>query len=243
MKMRAMGIVSFGICVGLAAAMPATAGQAAPSAEVTAGLQELDEIMVRGKRLKQTIVEAEDEFFSLFNNLNKDDDYDTHCQQLNVDPESQIRSRVCMPGFVANAMAEWAASKLDCTDFSNFAGMDGRISPGEADDDDDLKAHFTLLDINHDGFLSLMEYAERQTNFQTNCYQPPPPQLVLMEGTQKWYEHSMRVINSDSRLQKMAGRLDDLYHELWSEQQRLNTVEESLQVQRHPVGNVGPRTR
>ena len=243
MKQSAVGVAIVGLCIGLAAAMPVSAAEAATPADVPAGLQELDEIMVRGKRLKQTIAEAEDEFFSLFNAVNKDDDYDTHCQQLNVDPESQIRSRVCMPGFVADAMAHWAASKVDCTDFTSIAGMDGRISPGEADDDEDLKAHFTLLDINHDGFLSLMEYAERQTNFQTNCYQAPPPQLVLMEGTQRWYEHSMRVINTDPRLQKMAGHLDDLYHELWSEQQRLETVEASLQAERRAAGSVGPRAR
>lgn len=83
-----------------------------------------------------------------------------------------------------------------------------------------------------------MEYTERNM--------PLKPQLVLMEGTQKWYDHSMKVINSDPRLQKMAGHLDDLYHELHAEQSRLTAARAALDADAIPVTAKpasGPRVR
>jgi hypothetical protein len=235
-----------------AAATVALGAETAPtqtSARPAAGdaLQELDEIMVRGKKLKQVIADAEDEFFSIFNDVNTDDDYDTSCVYLNLDAGnggSLLKSRVCMPGFVADAMASWAVSKVECTDFNDHDGdFDGRISRDEADEDEDLKNLFIVLDKNHDQYLSAMEYAERNMPLTPGCYQPPPPQLV-MEGTQKWYDHSMKVINGDPRLQKMAGHLDDLYRELYAEEAQLTRVKAALDVDAVPVAvkpNPGPR--
>jgi hypothetical protein len=238
----------------LAIATTTLAADAAPAqtSATAAGdaLQELDEIMVRGKKLKQVIADAEDEFFDLFNDVNTDDDYDTNCSYLNLDAGnggSQLKSRVCMPGFVADAMAQWAVSKVECTDFNDHDGnFDGRISRDEADEDDDLKDLFIVLDKNHDQYLSAMEYAERNMPLKSGCYQPPPPQLVLMEGTQKWYDQSMKVINSDPRLQKMAGHLDDLYRELYAEESRLTAAKAALDANAIPVTAKpvsGPRVR
>jgi hypothetical protein len=253
--------------------IPATSSAAEPasieaSAPASDALQELEEILVRGEKLKNLITDAEDEFFDLFNDVNTDDDYDTSCVYLNLDTEgaSLIKSRVCIPGFVADAIAQSFVSKSECSDFATFDGnFDGRISWDEAtgaariesdaaalggDADTwrmDLKALFTSLDRNHDGYLSVMEYSNRLTAATpSNCYQPPPPQLVLMEGTQKWYEHSMQVINSDARLQKMAAQLDDLYHELFEEESRLRTAHVRRDAERVPVvakPNPGPRVR
>jgi hypothetical protein len=235
-----------------AAALPTSASPAnATQPEAAAGtVQELDEIMVRGKKIKQLIADAEDEFFSVFNDVNTDDDYDTSCVYLSLDTEhggSNLKSRVCMPGFVADAMADWAVSKVECTDFNDHdSNFDGRISVEEASEDDDLNALFYVLDKNHDHYLSAMEYSERNMPPTPGCYQPPPPQLVLMEGTQKWYEHSMQVIKSDPRLQKMAGHLDDLYHELYAEESKLNAAQAQREANAVPVvakPNPGPRAR
>lgn len=263
----------------LAAALPlvptsssaADSAQPEESAPTDDAPQELEEILVRGKKLKQQIADAEDDFFNLFNKVNTDDDYDTSCVYLNLDTEglTTIKSRVCIPGFVADAIAQSFVAKAECSDFGKYdLDYDGRVSwyevnevadeeerAKEAGDMDagnlgsavELRALFTSLDRNHDRYLSILEYAERNSVATPSpCHQPPPPQLVLMEGTKKWYEHSMQVINSDPRLQKMAGHLDDLYHELFVEESRIKEAKARLDATGVPVvarPNRGPRVR
>jgi hypothetical protein len=214
-------------------------------------LEELDEVFVRGGRLRDRIVRAEDEFYKLFNQINTDDRYDTSCPYLN-DPDdrtSRIQFRMCIPGFVAEAMADWAVYKAQCEpEFRNFdTNRDGRVSAIEASVNGDLAFQFEQFDEDGDGYLN--QYQEFR-NFENwarmnmNCYRPPPPDLVLMNGTKDWYEHTMKVINSDPRLQEMAGKLDEMHRELNMIQSRANTLEdlrrESMSSRpRNP--NAGPR--
>lgn len=71
-------------------------------------LEELDEVVVVGGRLYDRIVKAEDNLFKAFNEANEDDDFDTNCANVIVDPDSRIESRFCMPAFFADAKAEQA---------------------------------------------------------------------------------------------------------------------------------------
>jgi hypothetical protein len=109
---------------GAADAAPAAAGATAqtPINQV----QELDEILVRGKRLRDAIADAEDDFFALYNKLNKDDDYSTSCIYVNTDPDSQIKSRLCIPGFLADALADQVYFAEQCQ------------SPGQDEDGNDF---------------------------------------------------------------------------------------------------------
>lgn len=77
-------------------------------------LVELDEIMVRGQNVRNAIADAEDEFFSLYNRLNKDNDYSTTCVYINMDPDTRIRSRICIPGFMADALADQVYFAQQC---------------------------------------------------------------------------------------------------------------------------------
>lgn len=97
-----------------AAATPTTAAAASTASPAEAPLEELDEILVRGQSLTRAIADAEDDFFKLYNNLNKDDDYDTSCVYLALDPSSRITSRTCIPGFVADAMADQVYFAEEC---------------------------------------------------------------------------------------------------------------------------------
>ena len=83
---------------GAAASVPAASGNGQAVAE-------LDEIMVRGSRIREAIAAAEDEFFVLYNTLNKDDDYSASCVFIPLG-DTQIRSHLCIPGFMADAMAD-----------------------------------------------------------------------------------------------------------------------------------------
>lgn len=233
------------------AAPAAVAGQSAQPVEE---LLELDEVVVRGERLRDIIVKAEDEFYKLYNQLNKDDKYDVSCPHLNLsaDSGSRINTRLCLPGFVADAIADYAVYKVSCEPtFSNFdANRDGRVSRMEAMVNSDLQFQFDELDRNEDGYLD--EFGEFRA-FETwalmnlNCYRPPPPELVLMEGTEKWYAHMMKVTNSDPRLREMAGRLDDLHQEMMLVQRRYREVvgeqREARTGKAPDMSRTGPRSR
>lgn len=261
-KIRVGAGLAVAVLLGLFAAGAVQSGEAPPQPEASRTLapeelpldelEELDEVFVRGGRLRDRIIRAEDEFYKLFNQLNTDDQYDTNCPYLNTDPDnpgSRLQFRMCLPGFVADAMADWAVFKVQCEpEFRNFdSNRDGRISRMEAMSNADMSFQFDSLDENDDDHLN--EYQEFRTfagwaQMNQNCYRPPPPDLVLMEGTSAWYAHMMKVINSDPRLQEMAGKLDDMHRELRMIQTRYNSLEDEKKDAmstrpRNP--NAGPR--
>lgn len=239
-----------------AAAAPAPAAAGAPAS--TDPVQELDEIMVRGKRLLDLIADEEDDFYALFNKVNKDEKYDTSCVYLNTDPDSlasSIKSRVCIPGFVADAMADFQVWKMRCQPpyegFDEFDCLDrnndNRLSWDEAAARQELEADFTVMDQDQDGKVTRDEFsAGNQATGSPVVYQPPPPQLVLMEGTKAWYDHMMKVIREDPQLGEMAGKLDDLYRELAQVQSRYAELDPNANKAVQPVSNkrsTGPRTK
>jgi hypothetical protein len=85
-----------------AASAAALAPESAPAAaqQTAQPTTELDEIWIHGKRLADRITAAEDEFFPIFNKVNKNDDYDIRCGYTYLSPDSLIMSRLCVPGFL-----------------------------------------------------------------------------------------------------------------------------------------------
>lgn len=218
-----------------------------PSADNAGGaepMMELDEILVHGKRLQERIIEAEDEFYKLFNQINKDDDYDTNCAMLNLsaDSGSRLNSRLCMPVFVANAIADYTVFRRQCQPpldgFDEFSCLDRnddeRLNRQEASVRPSLDAQFMMLDADSNGYLSRDELPEEGMGGAPG-YMPPPPELVLMEGTDKWYAHTMSVIRSDPRLQEMAGRLDELHLEMSETRRRVAQIEGERAANAPPV--------
>jgi len=156
------------------------ADSGAPNATAASGsepaAQELDEIMVRGTRVREAIATAEDQFFVLYNSMNKDDDYSASCVFIPLG-DTQIRSHICIPGFMADAMADQVYFSEQC----RASARDLAAAP---------------------------------------CYTPPTPQDVLTERSRSYANNLMKVIRTDERLGRMAGNLDNLYHELASIQQQ-----------------------
>lgn len=77
-------------------------------------LEELDEAKVRATKLwqmRENIVAAEERFYALFNELNKDDDYDVHCK-MEAPLGSNIKRRVCRIAFHEEAQAEEAQAMV-----------------------------------------------------------------------------------------------------------------------------------
>lgn len=77
--------------------------------------EELEEALVSGRQLRQLradIVDAEDRFYALFNELNRNDDYDVHCTR-DAPTGTRISHRVCRPVFYARAQEDEARAFLD----------------------------------------------------------------------------------------------------------------------------------
>lgn len=225
-----------GTAASLAAESPAVASSTTdPSMQgQQEALEELDEVVVRGKRLQEAIVDAEDAFYKLYNQLNKQNDYDVNCAYLNNpdSPGSQIKMRMCIPVFVANAMVDWNQWKIRCQPpmegFDEFSCLDrngdNRLSRQEVAARVELESQMFMLDADSSGYLTRDELPEEGFS-GPSIYQPPPPDLVLMEGTEKWYRHMMQVINNDPVLREQAGRLDDLYRDLRLAQRRASDLQ------------------
>ncbi len=232
--------------VALVALVLSPAGFA--QAQDEAPLEELDEVVVHGKQLMEQIVDAEEEFYKLFNDLNKDDRYDTHCVYLQMQGDSRMQTRSCIPGFVADAMANWAPFKARCQppqepeygrDSPEFACLDrnndGRLSLEEASARDELASAFFEIDAdgNRDGSISGEEFQQAIDN-RTDLsappvYMPPTPDAILVDGTKRWYDHMTSVVNSDPRLRKMASHLGDLYYDLGQAQRRFDELDLAAQ--------------
>ncbi len=213
-------------------------------------LVELEEVLVHGKRLQQRIIEAEDEFYKLYNQINKDDDYDTNCAQvpLGADSGSRIDSRLCLPVFVANAVADYTVWRRACQPpldgFDEFSCLDRnrdeRLTHQEAAVRPSLDAQFFSLDADSSGYLSRDELPEEGMSGPAS-YQPPPPELVLAEGTKRWYDHTLKVINSDPRLREMAGKLDEMHMEFNGMRRQAAQLEAEIKASEPPVKRGKPR--
>jgi hypothetical protein len=248
-------------CLALSAALAlaapgAMAQQASPSAQPAAQpgeeLEELAEIEVRGKRLRDEIADAEDVFYQLFNQVNKDDDYDTRCVALALEKNSRITTRTCIPGFVADAIVDWQVFKSKCQppyeggdEFNCMdRNQDRRISMNEATARPELESQFMMFDTNKDSYITRDELIDAGGMPQgTIAYQPPPPQLVLMEGSTKWAAVMRKVIDSDPRLLEQAGKLDDLYAELARVSQKYVKVMADGMPEPTKRRELGPRSR
>jgi len=111
-------------------AYAAAAAPNAPAAPLDAQqYQQLDEIMVRGTRVREAIANAEDEFFGLYNSLNKDDDYSASCVFLPLDGTTQIKSHICIPGFMADAMADQVYFSQQCQASPGFVAATPCYTP------------------------------------------------------------------------------------------------------------------
>jgi hypothetical protein len=116
-------LLSMAATVGSHAADGNSRSSAAAAADSQA-VQELDEILVRGTRVRDAIAAAEDEFFLLYNSLNKDDDYSASCVFIPLG-DTQIRSHICIPGFMADALADQVYFAEQC----RASAVDGVAAP------------------------------------------------------------------------------------------------------------------
>jgi hypothetical protein len=227
---KSLWVVLAGVLLGATAsgAMAATATAGSPPvtkwrvgdipAENTE-LDELDEVLVWGRRATVLIADLEDDYYKRYNKLNKDKRYDVHCSYINTDPDnpgSALRSRICMPEFVIDAMVDWAQGRCEIPDFTSLdLNKDNVLSEAEAAGNKQLLDQVFEMDTNRDRRITFVEFLERPEAVNpVACYQPPSPEQVLMAGTDKWYAQMMKVTSSDPQLLEMASNLGTLYGQL-----------------------------
>src|SRR5690606_11055688 len=105
-----------------------------------------------------------------------------------------------------------------------------------------IDAQFMMLDADSNGYLSRDELPEEGMS-SPPAYMPPPPELVLVEGTQKWYTHTMKVIQSDPRLQEMAGKLDEMHLEMNQTRRQVAQIEGDRAASKPPRKALGRSPR
>lgn len=91
----------------LAIAPRAQAGASAAASSPDEQLEQLDESLVEGRRIRQlrdAIVDVEDRFYALYNELNPDDDFDVHCAQR-ARLGTRVPRRTCIVAYVEKAQA------------------------------------------------------------------------------------------------------------------------------------------
>jgi hypothetical protein len=88
------------------AVQPRAAG--GPGLANVSTVEQLDELEVVGKRLYQIrkrAIELEDQIFMLYNDLNKDDEFDVHCR-LDVPTGTHLKQRTCQVALYEKARTE-----------------------------------------------------------------------------------------------------------------------------------------
>jgi hypothetical protein len=159
-------------------------------------LDELDEVWVRGKRLSDVIEEAEDEFFRVYNKLNKNHDYDVHCGYMDLSRMSMAMMRTCVPGFIVYTYYDLA----------------GRAVQRCSDSTSSIDLNTTSLGTGG-GYYGGCTYAPL-----------PPPELLAMRHRDEYKENVLKVIGGNERLRGMAARLAGLYGEMEALQNRYVSI-------------------
>jgi hypothetical protein len=209
-------VLAGGTCAAAASApAPAAAASQQPAQEIA----ELDEIWIHGKRLADRITDAEDEFFPIYNKVNKNDDYDIKCGYTYLSPDSMIMSRLCAPGFLGKDYGAPPSRWVTCYGFFPYAY----------------------------GPYAYGRYAMSGPCYDSGGYEPPSPAFIVMAKSEDLRKNMTQVINSDPRLRAMAAHLGDLYLELNAVQHSYRKTKgierDATRVNRKAVKtNAGPRT-
>lgn len=166
--------------------------------ESTGSVEELAEVWVKGKRLSEVIERAEDEFFVLYNKLNKDSQYDVYCGRMALDKGSMILIRKCVPGFIV----------------FNYGDIYGRVTYGSVG-----CSGYGGGYIDGSSFVTFNSCTSGGGGYgysppvYTSFIQPPADHM-LMARRPAYVANVFKVVKSDARLLEMASELGELYKDM-----------------------------
>jgi hypothetical protein len=157
-------------------------------------LDELDEVWVRGKSLSEVIEVAEDDFFVLYNKLNKDSQYDVHCGRMSLNNGSMIMVRKCVPGFIVYNYS----NGLGQVSFGCNGGMVSGFSEG----------------MSYSSFASGCSIGSAYGTSPPPSMAVPSAEQMLMAKGEAYGANIVKVVKSDPRLLEKVRSLDGLYKEM-----------------------------
>jgi hypothetical protein len=154
-------------------------------------VEELDEVWVHGRRLSEVIEDAEDDFFLLYNKLNKESQYDVFCGRLSLNSSSMIMVRRCVPGFIVyNFGEDYGGVKISCPSSSSPI------------------------------YTADIPYARAMPCLYRPAFASPSVALSVSTADQlivrgpAYSANVVKVVRSDPRLLEKLRNLDGLYHEM-----------------------------
>lgn len=191
--------LALSLIIGVAASMPVSAAVEAPEAVADAmavdPLEELEEVWVHGRSLANRITDAEDEFFALYNKVNKNNKFDVHCGYMNLTRDSMIMVRTCVPDFLARYSRSYygytgSQSFSSVSNFpSTFGGYGGYNGFG--------------------GYSGVVSFGGR-----SGYGYAPPADLMATHYREDYAKNVLNVIYGDPGLLEKAKGLAVLYNEM-----------------------------
>lgn len=189
------------------------AGLPAESIQPVEELVELDEVMVRGKLVANAIITTENIVFRMYNNLNKDNRYDIHCFDLQMNRYRLSMLRTCLPEFLSNYSSPRFYPSV-------FAGGFGAVQPcGGRSGVDSNGNMFSMSSCPSGGYSGAFgSFGTYATPYYGNPATTSAPLaltgIVPNERITGYKENLLRVLGSDPQLLEMANQLADMYREV-----------------------------
>lgn len=218
----------------MAAADPSPAQGSADAADKPPPLEELKEVWIRGKRLSNVIEDAEDDFFDLYNKLNRDNQYDVYCGSMALYNSSMIMVRKCVPGFIAHTGD--AFGRVRYTQFGGaFYGSTGyyggsRFGAWGAWPDSPYS------DYGYNSFYTGYGYGDAFAYAPSiPVYAGPSSAELLMSKRPAYGANLLKVVNSDPQLLEMVRGLDVLYKEMDQVKGHYVQVKAEVRASRKPA--------
>jgi hypothetical protein len=192
-------------------------------------IDELKEVWVRGKRLSQVIEDAEDDFFDLYNKLNKDSQYDVYCGSMSLYSSSMIMVRKCVPGFIAFNYGD-AFGRVRYTQFGGASYGGFGYSDAYAGGYSRFGDWGSRPDMYFSGYAD--EYAFGPA---IPVFAGPSSAEMLMSKRPAYAANVLKVVKSDPRLLEKVRALDGLYGEMQQVQGHYVKVKGEVRASRKPV--------
>ena len=213
---------------------------AAPSA---ATLDQLDEIVLNGKRMEQRMLESEQRFYQLYNKLNAREDFDVTCNYEVVNPNSvgigALRTRQsCVPLFFTNAIDDergmrrtgacgssgpsfglYGSSRFSfpatpAVTNSFYNAWDGAYSDARTAD---FSSSTPALSVSTNISPCVVAISER-------------PHLMWLDRRAAFEENLTKIMRSEPQLQALGGQFESLIEES-ANAQKLATEARKLKVE------------
>lgn len=215
----------------LALAVPAQAVEApfaepvADSATPVEELVELDEVMVRGKLVANAIITAENIVFRLYNNLNKDNRYDIHCLDLQLNRYRLSMLRTCLPEFLSS----YTTPRFHPTAFTGgFVGMQSCGGRSGVDSNGNMYSMTSCPGASYSGASG--SFGTYATPYYGNPAARSAPLaltgIVPDDRITDYKENLQRVLGSDPQLLEKANQLAGMYREVERIQTRYVALQE-----------------